>query len=382
MRRTRLQKKPETGRLRFEKDLAVNKKQIAFFLLWLLLFSSNAFAWTARDLDNLVESAMQESGMVGLVVGVSAHGSREIVRAYGDADLEHDVQMTADAVFPICSITKTLTALCVLKLYAEGRLDIKNTAAAYIPSAPYGRDITLEQLLRHMSGLADITKIEPFASNQARDYTPWELMAMFGAKPLEFTPGQQTRYSNSGYILLGLVVEKVAGLPYGAYLQQAVLDPLGMRATRLGSNAEIIPERVRGYRKVDGETRNAPQASLVAPYASGGVVSTIPDLLKLKQAFQPNRILPKRLLDDMFKPARLADKSLALESGSMTYGYGLDMVVRDGRLIPGKTGAISGFNTYFAYFPSKDLLIALAANTGGVIKDMVDLALAIEAKVE
>ena len=199
---------------------------------------------------------------------------------------------------------------------------------------------------------------------------------MLESLPLDFEPGQRAQYSNSGCILLGLVIEKVSGVSYGDFLAERVTKPLGMMHTRLGSNDAIVPNRVAGYEfdEATGSVRNAKYASLLAPYASGGVLSTPSDIIKLKKALRPGVFLKQASIEAMLTSARLKNGQQFEQPGTgMTFGYCLEMLKYGEHVVPGKTGGISGFNAYFAYLPQRDFMVAVTGNLQNSLGALIDI---------
>ena len=337
-------------------------------------------AITAEAVDGIVKPMMDKAKIPGLSVSISTGDGNVIEMAYGFANLEHQVPATPASIFEIGSVTKTFTALGILLLHEEGRLSLDDKISKYFPDFARGGEITLTHLLQHTSGIREILTVEPFCSNQEKDWQPVEVLKMLESLPLDFNPGEKAQYSNSGCILLGLVIEKTSGTSYGDFISERIAKPLGMTHTRLGSNSELAPKRVEGY-KLDASTgtvRNAAYASLVGPFASGGMISTPSDLVKLKKAFHQGVLLKQASIDAMFAPARLNNghEFRDPETG-MTFGYCLEIFKFEGLSVPGKTGGISGFNAYFAYVPEKDLMIAATANLENSLGDLLQICLAI-----
>ncbi|MFZ2445752.1 MAG: serine hydrolase domain-containing protein [Syntrophobacteraceae bacterium] len=337
-------------------------------------------AITAEAVDGIVKPLMDKAKIPGLSVSISTGDGNVIERAYGFANLEHQAPTTPDSIFEIGSLTKTFTALGILLLQEEGRLSVEDKVSKYFPDFARGDEITLKHLLQHTSGIKEILTVEPFCSNQAKDWQPGEVVKMLQSLPLDFNPGEKAQYSNSGCMLLGVVIEKTSGTSYGDFISERIIKPLGMTHTRLGGNSELAPKRVAGYKPdaSTGTVQNAAYASLVGPYASGGILSTPSDLVKLKKVFHPGALLKQASIDAMFAPARLnnGQEYSAPETG-MTFGYCLEILKFGGLPVPGKTGGISGFNAYFAYLPEKDLMIAATANADNSLGVLLQICLAI-----
>jgi D-alanyl-D-alanine carboxypeptidase len=261
----------------------------------------------------------------------------------------------------------------VTKLMEEGRLSVNDRITKYFPQYPGWNEVTLKHLLQHTSGIKELTDTEPFKGNQGRDWTPQEVVAGIAREPLDFEPGQKAKYSNTGFINLGLVIEKVTGIPYGDFLAAKITMPLGMAHTMLGSNSALIPKRVSGYAYAGG-LLNAEYASLVLPYASGGILSTPSDLIKLVKVFRAEALLNEKSIQEMFGPVQLNNGTRYQTSDPgliITFGYGLDSIVLKEKIIPAKTGGISGFNSFLAYFPESQTMVAVTANLNNSLQDLL-----------
>ncbi len=326
---------------------------------------------TPEKIDEVITKIMKEKNIPGLSLAISMPG-RTIERSYGIANMEYNIPVEKDTVFEIGSVTKTFTAIGILMLQQEGKLKVTDRITKYFPQYPQWHDITLKHLLQHTSGIREMTETEPFRSNQMRDWAPREVIGRMADEPLDFEPGQNAAYSNIGCIILGVVIEKVTGVSYNDFLNDRILKPLGMARTMFGSTSAIIPKRASGY-LFAGKLMNAPFASLVLPHASGGMTSTASDLVKLTKVFTAKALLTEKSVKEMFAPARLNNGTEFVLPGptlNMTFGYGLDSI-RGKKVIPAKTGGISGFNTYFTYFPESQVMVALTANLDNSLESLV-----------
>jgi D-alanyl-D-alanine carboxypeptidase len=336
---------------------------VILFLLFAADCPAAAPELAPEKIDEVVTKIMKEKNIPGLSLAISMPG-RTIERSYGIANMEYNIPVEKDTVFQIGSVTKTFTAIGILMLQQEGKLSVRDRITKYFPQYPQWHDITLKHLLQHTSGIREMTEVEPFRSNQMKDWNPREVIARLADEPLDFEPGQNAAYSNIGCIILGVVIEKVTGVSYNDFLTDRILKPLGMTRTMFGSTSAIIPKRASGY-AFAGKLTNAPFASLVLPHASGGMTSTTSDLVRLTKVFTAKALLTEKSVKEMFAPARLNNGTEFVLSGptiNMTFGYSLDSVRGKKTVIPAKTGGISGFNSYFAYFPESRTMVALTAN--------------------
>lgn len=330
---------------------------------------------TRAQIKEVVTKVMQERHIPGLSIAVSMPGGKVIEKSFGLANVEYKQPVEKDSIFEIGSISKTFTAIGIMMLQEEGKLSVNDKITKYFPQYPGWNEITLKHLLQHTSGIKDVTDLEPFKGNQGKDWTPQEVVAGIAREPLDFEPGQKAKYSNTGCIILGLVIEKVTGISFGDFLAARITKPLGMAHTGLGSKSALIPKRVSGYTYTyAGGLMNAEYASLALPYASGGILSTPSDLIKLAKVFRGEALLNKKSIREMFAPA-LLNNGTRYESSDpglkITFGYGLDSIILKEGIIPAKTGGISGFNSFFAYFPGSQTMVALTANLNNSLQDLL-----------
>ena len=282
--------------------------------------------------------------------------------AYGFADLENRVPAAAGTVYAIGSLTKSFTAAAVLLLADEGKLSLDDPLGKFVPSFPEpGRNATLRQLLNHTSGVRNMTGLGPrYWAQAGREIEPADLVAIFANEPADFPQGADYKYSNSGYVLLGLVVEKAAGMPWGAYVTQSLLVPLGFGATRDGQSADLVPGRAHGYsRKKPGGFENAWHVSLTQGYAAGALLSTAGDIAAWIRRLAVQPPVSATSAFAMTKPLTLPNGK-ALPYG---YGIGVDTFAGHRRLFHG--GGLPGFDASAAFFPDDDLAVAVLCNSDG-----------------
>lgn len=298
----------------------------------------------------------------GCEVLVARHGQIIYKKAYGRANLELNVPMSTGMVFNLASITKQFTAVAILLLQEQGKISLYDSLQKFIPDFPSkGHTITIEHLLTHTSGIKDYLQLDYSGQNIERwDFMPKQLIDSFKNYPLNFTPGTRFSYSNSGYFLLGYIIEKVTGKPYQNYLMNNLLKPLGLTHTCFDSEGNIIPGRVNGYRKEGESIKNADYWSPTIEYAAGGLISNVDDLLKWHNGLYSYQVLKKETLQKAFMPFQLAD-------GTTTgYGYGWFLKTANGIQSIEHEGGLPGFKTNEIYYPAEDLFIAILCNCGAV----------------
>lgn len=282
--------------------------------------------------------------------------------ARGLADVELSVPLSADHVFEIGSITKQFTAAAILLLEEEGKLAVSDPITKFLPDYPTGgKTITIEHLLNHTSGIRSYTDIPGWMVTKVReDLTVEALIDGFKNEPMDFAPGERWSYNNSGYVLLGAILEKVAGSTYEDFVEKRFFGPLGMKDSRYGRNEEIVPRRARGYDPAPGGIANARYLSMTQPYAAGALLSTVDDLAIWNEALEAGKVVSKASLARMETPGSLASGE------KLEYGFGLQAgKLRDRRTVE-HGGGIFGFVTHAMRVPDDGVFVAVLSNTTAV----------------
>lgn len=288
-------------------------------------------------------------------------GDRTLLRkGYGLADLEMGVPIAPNMVFRLGSITKQFTAAAVLLLVEDGELSLDRTLGEVLPDyeGP-AAGVTLHQLLTHTGGVPSYTAMEDYGARMREDVTVDAMLERFRNEPLEFEPGTDWSYSNSGYFLLGAVIEAASGTSYEDFVETRIFDPLGMHRSRYGRVSEIVPGRVEGYQGTGDDLENAPYLSMTQPYSAGSLLSTVDDLALWVQSLADDRLLPNGLRQRLWTPAQLAD------GRSTGYGYGLGVSEYQGSRLIQHNGGINGFVTSLLWFPEEEILAAVLSNRVG-----------------
>lgn len=293
----------------------------------------------------------------GAAVLVIRDGRTIVREAHGMADLELGVPLRPEHVFGIGSITKQFTAVAVLMLAEEGKLSLDDDITRFIPDYPtHGHRITIEDLLHHTSGIRSYTAMPEFQEMMRVDLTLDSLIAVFQHEPLDFAPRENWIYSNSGYVLLGKIIEEASGQAYADFLREHVFEPSGLESTYYGSARRIIPGRVSGYERVRDGWRNAEYVSMTVPHAAGALLSTVDDLARWQDALDHGELVDPELL-------RRAQTSGVLTDGRATgYGYGWLIGRAFGRESIEHGGGIEGFRAYLLNIPSENLVLAVLTN--------------------
>jgi CubicO group peptidase (beta-lactamase class C family) len=312
-------------------------------------------------MDSIAESPLVEGRVAGLAVIVIQGGDTLLMKAYGEADLEWDVPMTADAVFEIGSVTKQFTAAAILKLRDEGKLDLDADVTEYLPDYPtQGRRIPIRRLLDHTSGIQGVTEMQEFSAIQGQHLPRDSLVTLFGNAPFLFEPGEALIYNNSAYILLGHIIEEVTGATYEEYVEEELFGELGMTRSSYCSNSEVVERRAHGYQLTPDGLVRRPFTSHVWPFSAGSLCSTVGDLARWLQALHGGEVLPDASYHDMVTPTPLNDGT------PVRYAMGLSRAPDPGgRPVIGHGGGISGFVSDTRYYPEHDLLLVTLVNTTG-----------------
>jgi CubicO group peptidase (beta-lactamase class C family) len=316
----------------------------------------------SQDKAAAIESLLKRHRDVGAFNGtalVAENGKVIFKKGYGPADFEWKIPNTPDTKFRLGSITKQFTATLILQLVEEGKLTLDTTLAKALPyyRQDTGARVTIHQLLSHTSGIPSYTSQPGFFRDVSRDpYEVKDFALKFCSGELEFEPGSTFRYDNSGYFLLGAIIEQLTGKTYAEVLKERILDP-SLRATGYDLQAPLLEKRARAYERSLLGVRNAAYLDMSLPYAAGSMYSTVEDLYLWDQALYTEKVLPKVSKERMWKPN--------LEK----YGYGWGIDTRP--IGPGKAdrqtighgGGINGFNTLITRVPEDHQLVVCCSTT-------------------
>lgn len=322
--------------------------------------SKKSSSSSSSSLSQLAASAVKEGKVAGVSFTVLKGKAVLAQGAFGFADLENQVPATLDTVYAIGSITKQFTAAAVLLLADEGKLSLEDPLGKFVPDFPEpGRGATVRTLLNHTSGIRSMTSLGPRYWGQAgREIAPADLVALFAKEPADFPTGTDYRYSNSGYVLLGLVVEKASGRPWGAFLEERFFRPLGLAHTRDGTTQDLVPRRARGYSREKGKFENAWHVSLSQGYAAGALLSTAGDLATWTRLLHAAPPVSPASFRAMTTPPLVAGKQTA-------YGMGMGVGDLAGHRLFFHGGGLPGFDAFAAHFPDDDLTVVVLCNTDG-----------------
>ncbi|MBK9730361.1 MAG: serine hydrolase [Chitinophagaceae bacterium] len=352
-------------------------KIIAAFGVFALTFLFiGCYGQTKSDkIDQLINTYAKYGQFNGSVL-ISEKGEIIYKKGFGLANVEWNIPNQPDTKHRLASMTKQFTAMLILQLVSENKLKLQVPISAYLPDYPKktGDIITIHQLLTHTSGIPNYTDFASYRDIMRDPYRPEELVDLFADSSLQFTPGEKFSYSNSGYILLGFIIEKITGKNYEQVLQEKILTPLKMNNTGYDHANTIIKNRASGYYKVGNNFQNAGYIDMSTPFAAGAIYSTVEDLYLWDQALYTEKLLPDKYRDLLFG-------KYIPESERSYYGYGWSI----GEMPVGNTkeqlqtishsGFINGFNTLITRIPSDKSLIVLLSNAGGAPLDQMTIAI-------
>lgn len=310
----------------------------------------------ADAVDELIESYMQRQQVPGISLAICRDGQVMRATGYGLANVELDVPAKPETVFQTGSVGKQFTAMAVMMLVDEGRLGLDDPISKYFSGAPATwKGVTVRHLLTHTSGIKDWegkTDID-----YRKDYTEDELVQVAMTLPPDFAPGTQWSYSNTGYVLLGILVHKVSGRFYGDFLAERVFSPLGMESTRVISESDVVKNRAAGYTLESGKLQNQEWVSpSLNTTADGSLYTTTLDLAKWDAALSARRFLKPGSYEAMWSPVKLQDGT------SYPYGFAWSFDVQRGEPVIRHGGSWQGFRTAIARYPGRKLTVIVLAN--------------------
>jgi D-alanyl-D-alanine carboxypeptidase len=338
----------------------------------------------AASIDKAAAAAVAAGESPGLQVAVVKDGKAVLMKSYGSANLEQRVPVSNDSVFRIGSVTKQFTAVVLLLLAEEGKLSLQDRLSKYYRNFPRATDITLDEMLHHTSGIHNYTEELHFDVDGMVHRTTDEMIEFIARMPItqDFEPGTGWSYSNSGYFILGGVVEKAAGAPLAEVFKTRLFTPIGMIHSALDDEIELVPGRARGYSgTAPGKFINAPFISMSIPGGAGSVRSTASDLANWNAALFGGKILQPASLAAMLTPGKLkngensgsamaktvaaADSPNATQPVKREYGFAVFLSEEEGHRKIQHGGGIYGFSASLLEFPDDHITVAVLSNALG-----------------
>jgi CubicO group peptidase (beta-lactamase class C family) len=326
-------------------------RRTAAFIALLLVFAASA---AAQDLtpkfDEYLNALLNQGRFTGSVL-ISRDGKAIFSKGYGLANVEFDAPNTTETKFRLGSITKQFTAVAILLLQERGKLSVQDPICKYVDNCPTAwSEITLHHLLSHTGGVPNFTSFPEYVPKMMMPATVEEMIARFKDKPLDFKPGEKWSYSNSGYFLLGYVVEKAGGESYESFLQKNIFDPLKMTSTGYDHHDIILKKRATGYSLVKGKTVNSAFIDMTQPYSAGALYSTVGDLFLWNEALYSGKVLSPKSSEAMMTPVK------------NNYGYGVGIEAKANHKMVSHGGGINGFSTFLARFTDEKVTIVVLRN--------------------
>lgn len=323
------------------------------FIVALLLSVACLAQDTVTRMEQVAQSFVSSKAFMGSVL-VARDGKVLLSKGYGSANLEWNIPNSPSTKFRLGSITKQFTAASILLLEERGKLKVDDPVKKHMPDAPASWDkVTIYHLLTHTSGIPSFTGFPDYTSTEAIPSPPEKTVARFRDKPLEFEPGEKWNYSNSGYVLLGYLIEKISGKTYSEFVQENIFTPLGMKDSGYDLNSAIIERRASGYSPSPKGPVNAGFIHMSIPFAAGSLYSTTEDLLRWEQGLFGGKLLSEASLQKMTTPFK------------SDYAFGLGVRTVNGRKVIDHGGGIEGFNTHLAYYPEDKVTVAVLGNLNG-----------------
>lgn len=335
-------------------------RQIKFLILFLLLCVnpiSKVFAQKLdKKIDKIIEAVFKDKNGPGGVFMVAKNGKPIYQKSFGKANIELGVNLKNDFVFQIGSMTKQFTAISVLMLEEQGKLNTNDSISKYIPDYPNGNKITIHHLLTHTSGIKDFTAMKSLREIAQKEMTPKMMVDFFKNEVADFAPGEKFEYNNSGYVLLGYLIELVSGEDYANFIEKHIFQKLGMSQSRYATDRQIINNRAYGYQKKETGYVNKTIINFSVPFSSGSLMSSLNDMLNWQNALNNNLLLKAENSQKAFQKYKLNNGEY------FTYGYGWHIREMNGVISREHGGSIFGFKSMGVYIPSEDIYVVGFSN--------------------
>jgi CubicO group peptidase (beta-lactamase class C family) len=351
--------------------LHVPYRRLATSIALLLLLATIA---GAQDLSPKFEEYLNNLAKPNRFSGsvlVARDGKVVFSKGYGFANVEFDVPNTPQTKFRLGSITKQFTAAAILLLQERGKLSLQDPICKYFEGCPSAwSEVTIHHLLSHTGGIPNFTSFPDYLPKMMMPVTTQEMIGRFKDKPLDFKPGEKWSYSNSGYFLLGYIIEKASGETYESFLQKNIFEPLKLANTGYDHFGTILKKRATGYSLTNGKMVNSLYLDMTQPYSAGSLYSTVEDLFLWNEALYTGKFLSQKSREMMMTPVKNG------------YGYGLGIQTRSNRKVISHGGGINGFSTYLARFADEKLTVVVVRNAdygspnpGQISNDLAGIAL-------
>jgi CubicO group peptidase (beta-lactamase class C family) len=306
--------------------------------------------------DSIANQVLQSTGVPSASVAIVQHGRLVLAKAYGSAKLDPNTPATADMRYGVGSISKQFTASAMLLLQQEGKLKLDDPVGKYIPGLSRGNEVTIREILSHTSGYQDFWPQDYLMEPMSHGVSPQEIMNRWARQPLDFEPGTRWQYSNTGYVLAAMIVEKVSGMPFFQFVQTRLLNPLGLTSAK-NFDANSHAADATGYiRYALGPLHPAPEAGKGWMYGAGMLAMTASDLAKWDISLIRESLLKPASYREMFKETTLKN------GAASSYGLGQFSQMSGGHFLVEHNGEVSGFTAENYVFPEDSIAIAVLTN--------------------
>lgn len=341
----------------------MRQRNLSLILVFLSIFALPIYSQSnlldeISKVEAFIKNQMEVDGIPGLAVGIMK-GDFIWAKGFGYSDLENKIPMKESSSFRLASVTKPMTAVVILLLEEKGKLNLDDEVQKYVPYFPRKNyPVIIRYLLGHLGGISHYRSYDELHIKTPKDTR--EAIEIFSNFDLVAEPGTSYHYSSYGYNLLGAVIEGASKMPYGKYMEENIWIPLGMNFTCMDSPEEIIPNRVKGYRILEGKIKNSEFVDMSSRFAGGGTRSTVLDLLKFVKGLKERKIISSKSIEKMWT-------SMETKGGELTnYGYGWFVRPVNGHFVVYHTGSQQETRTFLAYLPKKDLAVSFACNLEGI----------------
>ena len=324
-------------------------------------------------IEEYIKDIMTEKQIPGMSVAVVKEGESVFIKGYGMANLEHSVPATEKTVYEVASVGKTFTAFVVMMLVEEGVIKLDNAIAKYLDNLPTAwHSVTVRHILSHQSGLPSYTEVDNYWTDVIRyRLSQTEIIDLVRDLPLMFQPGEYSSYDNTGYYLLGMILEQITGKSYADLMQERLFKPLNMTATKMNNPNEIVPHRASGYRLPKDKLINKPYYSPSVTFSAGGQLSNIEDMVKYERELCNPTLLQQSTLDLMWThhpPSRRENWQPEKYAGFLRVGLGWLIPDYPNKRVVGHNGSIVGFASNITRFIDESLTVILLCNLDKIIR--------------
>jgi len=320
-----------------------------FLVLTVVVGHAVAQSTIKEKVDEYIQGYLEMDRFSGAVL-IAKDDEILLSQGYGYANREHSVHNTPETKFRLGSITKQFTTMLIMQLHEEGELSITDPISTYLPDYPDGDRFTIHHLMSHTAGIPNFTSFDDYEKTMMIPATLDEIISRFQDKPLEFESGRKYSYSNSGYLLLGYILESISGKTYAELIRERIFDRVGMDDSGYDDPVKIIENRASGYAYDGQQVKNASYIDMSIPHAAGALYSTVMDLYKWDRVLYTDELLGQEYIEKMFTPVM------------DNYGYGWIEGTLFNRKMVSHGGGINGFQTNIVRFTDDNICLIILSN--------------------